>query len=829
MQVGKARAHYQGLTSFWAGIMTEALSTMLDSAQSGRLEVERRNKEDVLIRILPTLSTGLSLKKSPELVIACYMLCVVLANKGSLSDDAVDSLMEAVAGSWTRDTIASGITCLAVVFQHKEQLWLPKPVIKSILRLEDVADVFAGLSSNSIVRLLSGLMNVLMENDNEEVAANCVSLVGQVLQSDIMGAEDKTQTIIALLKTIDESHRKGYMSEEVRQLSSDTLAAFVESKELDIVLQRAISESNVDIKALEITLQLAIDNNLEPAETEDVEMEDLPENSTQDEDFAAAIACLSQRRSQQPENFLVEFPSPLFSELVVCFTQAATSANKLGQFLGLPILRRNTRFKDLTYFSFLVRYFAGPHPPLARTKAINIATTSILESNGKATDLQALIPYAISALSDPSIPVRREAAALLTSIDNQYFIPDMEEAPWGQGIIYGDNEQSKAVQWLPGKDIHTLFDKGFMPGLEECILDPSRVFETFVQTVKGTSEDSSGLRKSVRRDFFSFICSHIINTPLFATKLKLLSIVNRISKIGSTPRTQFLSPMLEQCRTIDSEKVKRMSTQEHVSIQELEHQVLSIIYPKDTTAISTLLSLLKNSPQSTRASFIGAVFERMKDTWPFLDEEKELFASETLLDMCLSTNPQTEDLANSSKELLRSVDISGPVISKFLGTVTSASFNIDSQSPAPKRRRMSQSNTAVISPASREGANIPLRRISFILELIDASQPERFPELLGGLFQTLAIVHKLKLQVRSEMSYLLSLNLGILLSIVNKYKVGTSAFFIAYSSTNNIYRAHQRNLILLLSEPTLLSTVFEHLRVSRFRTLLSCLLQPWRQ
>ena len=264
MQVGKARAHYQGLTSFWAGIMTEALSTMLDSAQSGRLEVERRNKEDVLIRILPTLSTGLSLKKSPELVIACYMLCVVLANKGSLSDDAVDSLMEAVAGSWTRDTIASGITCLAVVFQHKEQLWLPKPVIKSILRLEDVADVFAGLSSNSIVRLLSGLMNVLMENDNEEVAANCVSLVGQVLQSDIMGAEDKTQTIIALLKTIDESHRKGYMSEEVRQLSSDTLAAFVESKELDIVLQRAISESNVDIKALEITLQLAIDTTWNP-------------------------------------------------------------------------------------------------------------------------------------------------------------------------------------------------------------------------------------------------------------------------------------------------------------------------------------------------------------------------------------------------------------------------------------------------------------------------------------------------------------------------------------------------------------------------------------
>ncbi|KAM5482154.1 snoRNA-binding rRNA-processing protein utp10 [Microsporum canis] len=775
MQASKARAHYQGLISFWAGVTAEALSTMLDSAQSGRMEVERRNKEDVLIRILPTLSTGLSLKKAPQLVVACYMLCVVLANKGSLSNTAIDSLMEAVAGSWTRDTIASGVTCLSVILQQKDQAELPKSVIKSILRLKDAADVFSGLSaSHSIVKLLSGLINVLLEKDDEGLASQSICLVSQILQRDTMGLEDKKQTMAAILKTVDQSHRKGCMPEEVRQLVSDTLATFVESKELDTLLQKAIVESRVDIKALEMTLQIAIDNNGVPAEIEDVEMEDVPESHLQDEEFATAIASLSQRRSQKPENFLVESPSPLFSELAVSFTQATTAATKLDAFLDLPILRRDTRFKNPTLLSFLVRYFSGPYPPLARAKAIGVTTACILESNEKAVDLQALVPYCISALSDTSTQVRREAAALLTSVDNQY-LAEIEDLPWGHGSIYGENEQSKMVQWLSGKEIHAFLDQGFMPDLEECILDSSRVSETFMQTVRGTTPSQSkdagvGLKKSVRREFFSFICSHIINTPLFATKLRLLTIVNRISKVGSTPRTQFLSPLLEQCRAIDSEKIKRIDTQEHVSMQELEQQVLAIIYPKDTTAISTLLSLLKENPQSTRPSFIGATFTRIKDIWPSLDEEKELFASENLLDMCLSPKPQAEELANSSRELLRSVNLSGPVIVRFLNTIISPSFNVDSQSPAPKRRRMSQSNPTAMNPASRAEASVPLRRISFILELIDASQAERYPELIGGLFQTLAIVHKLKLQVRSEMSYLLSLNLGILLSIVNKYK-----------------------------------------------------------
>jgi U3 small nucleolar RNA-associated protein 10 len=60
--------------------------------------------------------------------------------------------------------------------------------------------------------------------------------------------------------------------------------------------------------------------------------------------------------------------------------------------------------------------------------------------------------------------------------------------------------------------------------------------------------------------------------------------------------------------------------------------------------------------------------------------------------------------------------------------------------------------------------------MTFILELVDSSNPEAHPELTEGLFQTLAALHHFKSQIQSGMSYLLSLTLGSLLAIVNRSK-----------------------------------------------------------
>src|ERR1700722_9502959 len=141
LQVCRQQTDHHALLAFWAGVMTEALTSMLESSRSGRRDIERRNHEDILLRFLPVLKDGLGMKKASELVIGCYMLTVVLAKMTALEMKVLDSLMEAVAGAWTQEAISSGIICLSILAQQKNDVRLPKRVTRAVLRLENVMDL----------------------------------------------------------------------------------------------------------------------------------------------------------------------------------------------------------------------------------------------------------------------------------------------------------------------------------------------------------------------------------------------------------------------------------------------------------------------------------------------------------------------------------------------------------------------------------------------------------------------------------------------------------------------------------------------------------------
>jgi U3 small nucleolar RNA-associated protein 10 len=101
------------------------------------------------------------MKKVSELIVGCYMICVVLAQKAFLSNEVIDGLMdfkahntledlfrdcnsrlllckdrkanqtrylclmESVVGSWTEDTKISGLICLSVLAQQKPAVAVP--------------------------------------------------------------------------------------------------------------------------------------------------------------------------------------------------------------------------------------------------------------------------------------------------------------------------------------------------------------------------------------------------------------------------------------------------------------------------------------------------------------------------------------------------------------------------------------------------------------------------------------------------------------------------------------------------------------------------------
>ncbi|KMU90916.1 U3 small nucleolar RNA-associated protein 10 [Coccidioides immitis H538.4] len=771
LQVSKSQAHYQGLVSFWAGITTEALANMLDSAKSGRMEIETRNKEDVLIRILPVLNDAFMLRKAPQLVVGCYMLCVVLANKASLEDHVLDNLMEAVTGSWTQTNFVSGITCLSVLSQQKHEKSLPSKVVKAVLRLDNVIEVFEELSGRyAVTGLIIGLIRSCVQENGKRSDPARIPFVGQLIQRAILSDSETIEALTILLQAFSDLQRQGLVADGMGKQLSDLLLQFNESDTLAPLLRKAIENAGVDITQLEMTLETVLQADIMPMEIEDADLLDFISSSQTQDAFAVALEPLSQAAITE-SSFLAPGSSLLFDQLAEAFIHGASTKDRVSRFIKLPVLRPDKPLDDPLYLSFFIRFFSGPSPVTARTVAISIVSSCITAMADKSADMQGILPYIISALADPSERVRREAAALLSLIDR---LPQNARTTMILMLKFG----VAVPLWSKRTDIYKIIHHALMPALEEYVLDPDQVGRTLTQVIRGprsqddsdrTRSESTGVefKKPLRRDLFLFLCSHASKTALYTVKLRLLKFLNKVGKIGSLNCTEALRQVFDQWRLLSLEHLQRIEDGERISTNELEDQVLSIIYPKDMDAVDLLFSSLTSNSRSNRESFLTAGFNRLKEVWPSLEETHELSLANRLLQISLSL--ENGKLAGAAKGLLRSVDLSGPVILEFLNKISASVPDLGSRGPPSKKRRTSQNNMVPMSSMDKETDSV-LQKMTFILELIDSSHSENHPELISGLFQTLTIIHHLKLQTRSEMSYLLSLNLGILLSIVNKWK-----------------------------------------------------------
>ncbi|KAI1911740.1 snoRNA-binding rRNA-processing protein utp10 [Ophidiomyces ophidiicola] len=787
LQAGRNLAQYQGLVSFWAGVTTEALANMLDSAKSGRMEIENRNKEDVLIRILPVLNDAFMLQNAPQLVVGCYMFCVVLASKADLEDHVLDDLMEAVTSSWTETNTASGITCLSVLAQHKQEQALSQKVVKALMGVDNVIQIIEELSGRySMTNLILGLLKGCVQWNGKRADSARIPFVGQVIEKSILNDEETVKALVILLEAIDSLQRRNLVADGIGKQLSDLLLQFNESAHLTPLLRSAVQESGVDVTQLEMTLETVLHMDVTPMEIEYVDMADSTGNSEIEDTFAKAFESLS-KVSPKEYSFLVEQPN-LFNQLAHAFVHGAFVKDRVSKFIKLPVLHFDKALEDPLYLSFFIRFFCGPYPATARAVAISIITSCVAEMADNGVDIQAIIPYTISALADPSERVRREAAGLLTIIDRQISKCRNKDTSdiciWGREHVYGQTDFSKSIQWLSAKDVYKLTHRVLIPGVEEFILDPDQVGRTLVLAIRGEVAGSktvdAELKKQFRRDLFSFICSHVNSTPLHTVKLRLLKILNQVGKVGSMTRTQTLRPIFDHWRLLRPDDIQRIENEEQIPVKELEEQILRIIYPKDTDAVELLYASIVSNPQTTRPSFQSAAFNRLREAWRSFDPSYELVLASKLLELCLEPEPENIALVSGAKGLLRAVDLSGPVILDFVGKVSSSGADLGYRGPPSKKRRTSQNNMVSMNLMDKEMA-FALQKITFVLELVDGSHPENSPELIPGLFQILTTIHHLKLQTRSEMSYLLSLNLGILLSIINKWK-GTPARKINSSS-----------------------------------------------
>ncbi|GME28642.1 u3 small nucleolar rna-associated protein [Neofusicoccum parvum] len=146
LNVTKAHQQSPALLSFWASVATQAMDGMLDEAKAGRGNFQRQREEDVILRILPVLNEALSLKNAPELKLGCYMIMTVMATKASLEDKLLNGMMEAITSTWTLETLDHALVSLAILAQERRSAKLPKAVLRSLLKQDNLADRFLALS-----------------------------------------------------------------------------------------------------------------------------------------------------------------------------------------------------------------------------------------------------------------------------------------------------------------------------------------------------------------------------------------------------------------------------------------------------------------------------------------------------------------------------------------------------------------------------------------------------------------------------------------------------------------------------------------------------------
>ncbi|OBT76755.1 hypothetical protein VF21_04511 [Pseudogymnoascus sp. 05NY08] len=781
VRICNARQNYPALTSFWAGVMTEAVSGMLDKARSGREAVQAQNQEEIILRLGPTLNEGLAMKKVPELRIGCYMLLSIMASKGGLNDKLLTAMMEAVVLGWTTDTFIPGLICLSILAQQRGAKQMTKRVTKELLKVDDLPELLLEISkSRRIDKLANGIVLALVDRLGKSGDATVLPLIGHIVQNELLSEAQGTVVVKSLLLVayrIDEDvDPKGL----VRQDLARTLTTLAEYPgQPGVIARKAMDDASVDIDELELKLQASIRPKLiQSAPDGDVEMGDADETrEVQSIDFHALLKQLPD----DDNSFLSRSEGPPFHKFFDLFVAALATKENLDEF---DLALKTEKNHAVRYFSFYSTVWSGPYPVLARTAALERATQGLNDAANESLDLQGLIPYVIIALGDQALKVRRAASAMTLGLAQRY--PADAELKktkglqiWAEKSIYGKGKNAANVSWMTVENAARLLRDIICPGLEECVIDKKHIVSIIEKSLNGPKESTDSPKKqpakisqALRLAVLTNLASHVVYTPLYAAKYKLLLALNEVRGVTTTTRTKLLLPVLQNLASISFQAAKENCEAEHIDVSAYNDEAVAVVIPNDEEGFQVLASIAQGEIAPGVEALCAAVFRRIRNMWPSLKGDSRLNTAQLLMDL---SQPPSDDTRHSefaqaeAMELLRSVNLTTDILLSFLNQLPTAAQLAD-MPPATKRRRVSHGEIAKTPVQDMKSLTGAVHKVSFVLQMVDNSSPEKHVALLPGLFNALSELQHFKSQVGSELGYLQGLVLSSLLSIMKAHK-----------------------------------------------------------
>ncbi|KAI9665265.1 MAG: snoRNA-binding rRNA-processing protein utp10 [Trizodia sp. TS-e1964] len=775
LKMSESLLHHSALLSFWASVMTQALSGMLDLTRSGRQALRTQGEEDVLLKILPTLNEGLTIEKVPELKIGCYMLLIVLASKVSLGNKVLSGMIETVTIRWTAETLDPALKCIAILVQGEEKVVLSPRVIHNFLKVENLIQKLSALSQQCMV---SSLMYALLENITNKPQyfrdPKGINLVLQVLESSIL---DQSQTYNSIKGILLASLSFEVVAEDSvvsRDQLSDMLVRIASADEFSDITRQVINDTGIDVDHLEARLQTLILPAEEPNLME-IEPADLTNIAVQ-ETWDDALENLSDTLEGVP-NLLSAPKSDAFNGLLHAFLLAVQSPEHLGLFDQHPALRQERVLEEPFYLSFYIRVWSGNYPILARASALMLTSKFLRSLENCQSDFQVLLPYLSIALSDTSPKVRHAAAELLATLfgifKSQRNMQNLVH--WGANFLCTVPDSAKPVELLPTEDIAKIIGAVFIPCIEECKLDESHITKAITSSLTGKSMEEKAtetkkLRSSLRLAFMTFLCSHIASSKLYVVKFKLLKIINKVDRVGTVSRTKLLLPIVEHWASLSQAEANNVLSAEHVNLEDFEEQVMAIAASNDPQGLQLLHSIISSQGHPKRPTLTKAALKRISNLWPRLKTEPRLSTANFLLDFSLipGLDSDMQDSQGEALEVLRGAKLKSEILLSFLEGLPNLLESVES-SPAAKKRKTGHNEMVPLNLQNGEFSS-SIRRVTLVLDLLDSSELEVSFELLGSLFRLLGSLQHLREKIDSEMAYLQSIILGNMLAIIKAFQ-----------------------------------------------------------
>ncbi|GAB0131762.1 hypothetical protein EsDP_00000221 [Epichloe bromicola] len=776
---------YPALIVFWGGIMTEAVNGMLDRTRSGRAAVQSDNTQALLHRLGPIFAESLVMKKVPSLQIASYMAMAIFVSKGNLEDVAVTAFMQQTVHGWTQETVRPGLVCLAIMAQFRSAKQMNSKVTKALMKVQDIGPLLVDIGQERRVdKLANGLCLALIERFTKRGDSRGLATIMSILDSRVLKEKQTTvifkSLLLTALKLDDDNDQDGTLR---RELGSALISLSQTDGKSGEIIQSVIQDVEFDIEELEMKLDLSFRARKLPApeatRTEEVQQVGQPQ------DLDLAIEELSSKRTDRLSKCLLPEPTKLFEEFSHLFFSIVSESSQqteiLTKFDEIPALGRKVALHDCTYFSFFIRIWCGPYPALARMAALNMAKQRLLSSDEGKVDVQALVPYAITALSDPSKRVRQAAAHLIAAMTELYSPPVAAKSmkTWGAGSLYGKEKDKGA---LSPDVVARLLHLQILPAAEECVMDPehiSAVLKSVVETGRYQVAPQPALDRkhhmgqSARMAVLAFLAAHAEATPFLLVKSRLLKSLNEIKGAGSTTRTQVLLPLLKWWASLSEDEITKRCAAEQLDATVLNSRFVDVTVANDVEGIGALIGMIQHTEQRHKTNLMRAVFDRFRRMWSSMKDEVKFSVAEQCLLLShghLSPSDSTSVVPTEAADLLRAVPLTTEILSYFLGAVQTGTKMITEPLPNKRRRTSSSDANRILITKVTPELSEALRKFTFVLQLVDNSDPVSHPELLDGLFTALSELQHFRTVVGSELGYLQNLILRSLLAMMPAYK-----------------------------------------------------------